>query len=214
MKGLSVRLLTPDLYATRSAELDEAREAAVATYRSANLAAEMGSGTDAEIRKAKADLDAVEARIDALQSARVESQRIQALQTREARQAAHTKLAEETERLLGEREAAIARIEAKALDLGQELAGYEALTSQLRSGVTKYRPHYQPEGVVAHLVTSKMKSAVVAPERHRPLLPFVVATIEGNQRVLEGCSLSDREQAESSKVRNAVGSIAQQREMA
>jgi hypothetical protein len=45
-------------------------------------------------------------------------------------------------------------------------------------------------------------------------LPFVVATIDGNQRVLEGCSLSDREQAESSKVRNAVGSIAQQREMA
>lgn len=156
----------------------------------------------------------MDARIDALQSARVESQRIQALESRQARQAAHAKLIEDAERLLAEREATIARIEAKALDLGQEVAGYAELTAQLRSAVAKYRPHYQPDEMPAHLITSRMKAAVDAPERNRLLLPLVVATIEGNQRVLEGCSLSDRERAETSKVRNAVGSIAQQREMA
>jgi len=214
MEGLSVKLLTPDAYATRRNELDEAREVAVAAYRSANLAAELGSGTEAEIRKAKADLDAVEARIDALQSARVESDRIKAVETRKTRQAAYARLVEDSERLLEEREAVMARIQAKALDLGQEIASYEALTSQLRSAVTKYRPHYQPQGLMAHQVASQVQIAVDAPVRNRALQPLIVATIEGNQRVLEGSALVDWEPAESRRVRNALDTIAPEREMA
>jgi hypothetical protein len=86
-----VKLLTKDDFEYRLAQLTDAREAAQAEFRKANLAIVTGSGTDADVTKAKGDLDLVEGRLQGLHSAWTESQRLQAEETRQAKRKSFAK---------------------------------------------------------------------------------------------------------------------------
>ncbi|VWX52963.1 hypothetical protein [Novosphingobium sp. 9U] len=209
-----MKLLTPEKFHERHAELVEMREKADADYRRANLEAAMGTGTDADVLTAKQALDLVVGQLEGLEAARVESDRIRAAEVRQARQEAYNKLSEDTESLLAQREATIARIEKIARTLGNEMAEYDALTSQLRSAVTAYRPHYKPVNMPAHVASNQMQGAFESLARTEMLLPLVTAAISNDARVLQGITLADREQGETKNVLRCVGRIAPERELA
>lgn len=209
-----MKLLTRDAFDARFAELTEMRETAQAEFRRANFAAETGSGTEADIQKAKGNLELVDGRIQGLHSARAESERLHAAEVRKTRKAAHKKLTDDTESLLSQREAAIARIEGMARELGSEIALYESLTTQLRSAVTAYRGHYIHSAAATHLAKTRMTSVMEAVTRQTSLPVLVDATIRDDKLTLDGKTLSGLETRYSRDVRFHVGQVEPEGDMA
>jgi hypothetical protein len=190
------------------------REKADADYRRANLDSAMGTGTDADVLKAKQALDLIVGQLEGLESARVESNRLQAARDVEERRAAHEAFVETTDDLLEKREAIVARIEEMARTIGDEIKQYEALTAQMRSAASAYRPYFRPVDLVAHIIASRVAAVFGSLTRKAPLVPLVMATIENNQLLLDGKPLSAREAHESRAVRSSIVAVAPEREMA
>jgi len=209
-----MKLLSREHFEARQAELTSARDSALAAYRSANLAAEMGDGTEADIRKAKDDLDAVDHRMDALRSAYAEVSRLQAVEVRKTRKAAHKKLLAETERLVSAREELIASIESKAQDVAAQIEQYDKLTAELRAAASSYRLHYIHNSAVGVRAKARMDNVLSAMTRNHDLRPLVDAVVRRDRITLNGKLLSDFEAVESRNVRFAVEQVAPEGDMA
>lgn len=199
-----MKLLTRDAYDQRFAELTRAREDAESEFRRANLAAEMGVGGDADIRKAKQALDLADGRLEGLESAWTETKRLTEIETKERRKAAHRELVTEVEGLLTQREDAAAAIDALAARLQEKLSHYDDLSRQLTGAGSKFRPHIDGLKARDERVSKLWWGFTSSVQRTVPLRPLVLAVIDNDRLALADGNIPATEECCSAQVRLAA----------
>lgn len=156
-----MKLLSRSDYDSRLSELNTEKQQGEADHRRACLALEIGSGSEADVQKAKDHLEKVEGRISGLHSAWQESQRLAAVAADEERRSAHESLMHEVDVLLQVRKGAMMLVEAAAAQLASGMRSFDAMSATLRQKYMAARRTANSDGICV-VIESALSAGAVA----------------------------------------------------